>query len=58
VVRSRKRTRNIPRRGIRSENGENIRRQQPLHISPNIPKTNSIIATLMTTSRKNVGNYI
>jgi hypothetical protein len=58
VVRSRKSTRKLPRRGRRSGKGEKIRRQQPLHISAKIPTTIAIIATLMATLRKNVGNYI
>jgi hypothetical protein len=48
----------LPRRGRRSGKGEKIRRQQPLHIGVNIPTTIAIIATLMTTPRKNLGNYI
>jgi hypothetical protein len=38
--------------------GKRIRRHQPLHISERIPTTIAIIATLMATLRKSVGNYI
>jgi hypothetical protein len=48
----------LPTRGIRSGKGENIRRQQQLHMSANISTTIAIITTLMATPRKNVGNYI
>jgi hypothetical protein len=58
VVLSRKSTKEIPGRGRRSEKGVNIRRQLPLHINTNIPTTIAIIATLMATLRKSVGNYI
>jgi hypothetical protein len=58
VVQIRKSTRNLPRRGRRSGKGEKIRIQQTLHISAKILKTIAIIATLMATLRKNVGNYI
>jgi hypothetical protein len=44
--------------GRRSGNGEKIRRKQPMHINAKILRTTTIIATLMSTSRKNVGNYI
>jgi hypothetical protein len=50
--------RKLPRRGRRSGKGEKIRRQQPLHNRVKIPTTIAIIATLMATPRKNVGNYI
>ena len=58
MVRSRKNTRKLPRRGRRNGKGENIRRQEPLHISAKIPTTIAIIAKLMATPRKNVGNCI
>jgi hypothetical protein len=58
VVRSRKSTRNIPRRERRSGKGEKIRRHQPLHISAKIPTTIVMIATFMAKLRKSVGNYI
>jgi hypothetical protein len=48
----------LPRRGRRSEKGEKIRRQQPVHISAKIPTTIAIIATLMPMLRKKDGNYI
>jgi hypothetical protein len=57
VVRSRKSTKKLPRRG-RSGKGEKIRRQHRLHINAKIPATIAIIATMMATLRKNVGNYI
>jgi hypothetical protein len=58
VVLSRKSTKELPRKGGRSGKWENIRRQHPLSISENIPKTIAILATLMVTLRKSVGNYI
>jgi hypothetical protein len=53
-----KSTKEILRGGQRSGNGENIRRQYPLQISENIPTIILMIATLMATLRKSVGNYI
>jgi hypothetical protein len=44
--------------GKKKWKGGKIRRQQPLHISAKIPTTIAIIATLMATLRKSVGNYI
>jgi hypothetical protein len=44
--------------GKKKWKGGKIRRQQPLHNSANIPTTIAIIATLMATPRKSVGNYI
>jgi hypothetical protein len=58
VVPSIKITRNLPRRGRISGKGENIRRQQPLHINENISTTIAIIGTLMDKLRKCYGNYI
>jgi hypothetical protein len=55
MVRIKKSTRKLPRRGRRSGKGGNIIIQQPLQISENILETISIIATLMSTSRKNDG---
>jgi hypothetical protein len=58
VVLRRKSTREFPRRGRRSGKGENIRRQQPLHISEKILTSIATIVKLMATLRKSVGNYI
>jgi hypothetical protein len=58
VIRSRKSTRKLPRRGKISGKGGNIIRQQALHVGENVPTTIVIIATLMATPRKNVGNCI
>jgi hypothetical protein len=44
--------------GKKKWKGGEIIRQQPLHISANIPKTIAIVATLMATPRKNDGNCI
>jgi hypothetical protein len=51
-------TKKIPRRGRRSGKGENIRTQKPLQNNGNILTTIAIISTLITTLRKNDGNYI
>jgi hypothetical protein len=58
VVRSKKSTRKLLRRGRRSGKGEKIRRKQTLHIRANILATIAIITTLMATPRKNARNCI
>ena len=58
MVQRKKSTRKLPRRGRRSGKGGKIRIEQPLHNTVKIPTTIEIIATLMATPRKNVGNYI